>query len=80
MLLAPDPVVPPVTPPVTTGADQLYVVPAGTTPFVEFTGAEVKPTALQAVLVIAVIAGVGFTVTVSVKGVPLQTPEVGVTV
>jgi hypothetical protein len=74
------PVVPPVIPPVTTGADQLYVVPVGTNPFVTFVGVEVKVDPLQAEFVIEVIDGVGFTVTVNVNVVPEQVPEVGVTV
>src|ERR1044071_1702383 len=58
----PDPATPPVIPPVTVGTPQLYVVPAGTIPFVPFTGVAVNATALQTVAVIAVTAGVGFTV------------------
>ena len=80
ILVAPVPEAPPVNPPLTVGADQLYVVPAGTTPFVVFTGVELKATPLQTVLVIAVIAGDGFTVTVKVNGVPAHVPTVGVTV
>ncbi len=45
-----------------------------------FTGVELNATAVQTAFVIAVIAGVGFTVTVTVKVVPAQVPEVGVTV
>jgi hypothetical protein len=44
------------------------------------TGVTVKPTPLQTVELIAVIAGRGFTVTITVKSVPIQPPEVGVTV
>ena len=44
------------------------------------TGVELKATPLQTVLVIAVIEGFGFTVTVNVKGVPAHVPVVGVTV
>jgi hypothetical protein len=58
---------PPVIPPVTTGADQLYVVPTGTTPFVTFVGVEVNDDPLQAEFVIEETAGVGFTVTVNVN-------------
>jgi hypothetical protein len=47
---------------------------------VGLTGVELKATPLQTVLVIAVIAGDGFTVTVNVKGVPAHVPVVGVTV
>ena len=59
------PVVPPVIPPVTTGADQLYVVPVGTNPFVTFVGVEVNDDPLQTVFVMGVIAGPGITVIVS---------------
>jgi hypothetical protein len=47
---------------------------------VPLTGADVKATPLQTVFVIAVIAGDGFTVTVTVNVVPEHVPEVGVTV
>ena len=67
ILVAPVPETPPVNPPLTVGADQLYVVPAGTTPFVVFTGVELKAIPLQTVLVIAVIEGFGLIVIVSVK-------------
>jgi len=80
ILVDPVPEAPPLNPPLTVGADQLYVVPAGTTPFVVFAGVELKATPLQTVLVIAVIEGFGFTVTVNVKGVPAHVPTVGVTV
>ena len=80
ILVADVPEAPPVIAPVTVGADQLYVVPVGTTPFVVLTGVELKATPLQTVLVIAVIAGDGFTVTVRVNGVPAHVPTVGVTV
>ena len=57
------------------------MVPAGTTPFVTLTGVTVKPAALHTVVDISVIAGLGFTVTVTVNVVlPWQLPEVGVTV
>ena len=72
MLDAPLPVAPPVRPPVTTGTDQLYVVLDGTIPLVELTGVDVKPVPPQVVAVIAVMAGVGFTVTVTVKVEPTQ--------
>ena len=72
MLDAPLPVAPPVRPPVTTGTDQLYVVPDGTIPLVTVTGVAVKPVPPHMVVVIAVMAGVGFTVTVTVKVEPTQ--------
>ena len=80
ILVDPVPEAPPLNPPLTVGADQLYVVPAGTTPFVGFTGVELKATPLQTILVIAVIEGFGFTVIVKVNGVPAHVPTVGVTV
>jgi len=79
-ILTPAPANPPVTPPVTAGAVQVYVVPVGTIPFVPVTGVTLKLPLLQIVLVIGVIAGVGSTVTVTVKVAPVQLPEVGVTV
>jgi hypothetical protein len=54
------------------------VVPAGTTPLVTLTGAALNATPLQVIAVMAVTAGVGFTVTVNVKVEPGQAPEVGV--
>ena len=80
MLAAPAPAAPPVMPPVTTGTGQLYVVPAGTTPLVPFTGVTVKAVPLQANAVILVIAGRGFTVTVTVNVAPVHVPKLGVTV
>ena len=80
ILADPDPAAPPVMPPVTTGAGQLYVVPAGTSPLVPFTGEEVNVTPLQTAVVILLIAGLGLTVTVRVKGAPVQVPAVGVIV
>jgi hypothetical protein len=54
-------------PPVTVGALQLYVVPAGTIPFVPFVGVALNNAPLQLVAVIALITAVGFTVTVKVN-------------
>ena len=69
------PETPPVTPPVTAGAGQLYVVPAGTPE-----GITEKSDPLQIAAVCAVTFGFGFTVTVTVKVAPGQVPEDGVTV
>jgi len=80
VMLAPAPADPPVIPPVTVGAVQVYVVPAGTTPFVPLTGVTEKGVALHAVDVMGVIAALGFTVTVNVNVAPLQVPILGVTV
>ena len=74
------PEAPPVIPPVTVGALQLYVVPAGTTPSVPFTGVTVNAVPLHTVAVIALIEGFGLTVTVTVNVLPTHVPDVGVTV
>ena len=76
---APDPLVPPVKPPLTLGALQAYVVPAGTIPLVRFVGLTVKATPLQLTELIAVITAVGFNVTVTVNTAPIQVPVIGVT-
>jgi len=57
-------------------------VPAGTIPLVMLAGVTVNADSLQTVDVIAVIAGFGFTVTVTVNVGPVQVPagDVGVTV
>ena len=73
------PIVPPVNPPVTTGAPQLYKVPAGTTPFVPLVGVTVNNTPLQLTPVIAVTLAVGFKVTVKVNVEPTPQGELGVT-
>ena len=81
MLAAPLPVAPPVSPPVTTGKGQLYVVPAGTIfPPTPSTGVTVKPVALHVAGVCDVTNGFGFIVTVTVKVAPVQVPDKGVTV
>lgn len=67
MFAAALPVAPPVNPPLTLGAAQLYVVDAGTMPFVGLTGATLNAVPLHAVAVIALIAGFGLTVTATVK-------------
>ncbi len=79
MLAAPLPLAPPVKPPVTVGVDQLYVVPAGTMPSMPFTGIEVKPTPPHVVATMLLIVGSRFTVTTTVKAVPIHEPDVGVT-
>ena len=71
---------PPVTPPVTIGADQLYVVPAGTTPFTPLVGVTVNNTPLHVTVVIAVITAAGFSVTVNWNDAPAQPFDNGVTV
>ena len=80
-MLLPLPAAPPVIPPVTTGADQLYVVPAGTIPLAPSTGDTVNAVPVHAAPVIGVIVGFGFNVTVTVNAVPEQLPGAsGVTV
>ena len=75
------PVTPPVIPPVTEGADQLYNVPVGTTPFIPFTGVTVNKTPLQVTPVIALIAAAGLILIVTVKVDPKpQLTVVGVTI
>jgi hypothetical protein len=68
---------PPVIPPLIFGADQLYVVPAGTIPFAPSEGEEEKFAPLHTTLLIVVIKGFGFTFMLSVKDAPEQVPEVG---
>ena len=51
------------------------MVPAGTIPFVIFAGVDVKPIPEQLMLVMALITGVGLTVTVRVKLAPVQPVE-----
>ena len=80
ILAAPLPVPPPVILPVTLGALHAYVVPAGTMPFVPFTGVTLKNNPLHVVFVIALIEAFAFTVTVTVNGAPVQLPDSGVTV
>jgi hypothetical protein len=66
--------------PVPVGALHVYVVPAGTTPFVASVGVTVNITPLQVTVVIGVTVAFGFTVTVTVNAAPVQAPVVGVTV
>ena len=77
------PEAPPVIPPVTVGADQVYVVPAGT--IVAAVGvASVKVVVndppLQIDAVCAGITGFGFTDTVTVNEAPVHNEVAGVTV
>ena len=71
---------PPVNPPLTLGALQLYNVPAGTIPFVLFIGLTVNATPLQLTELIAVITAVGLIVIVTVNVAPVQLPDNGVTI
>lgn len=79
MLAAAVPAAPPVIRPVTAGAAHVYVVPAGTTPFIPSAGTFVKVPSLHTTAVMSVTAGIGLTVTVTVNDVPVQVPVVGVT-
>ena len=68
---------PPVMPPVTAGAPQLYVVPAGTRPLAGSAGVTVNVPPLHTVAVMLLIAAFGLTVTVTVKLFPVQLPSAG---
>ena len=70
---------PPNNPPVTEGANQLYVVPAGTIPFRPFVGVILNVTPSQLIAVIFVMVGTGLSETTKVKLVPTQDPDCGVT-
>ena len=70
---------PPVILPVTPGALHVYTVPAGTIPFVPFTGVILKKTPLHETPVIALITADGFTFTVKENTTPVQLPDNGVT-
>ena len=63
-----------------TGALQVYCVPVGTVPLVPLAGVTLKAAPLHVLTVISLTAGFGFTVTVTVKVLPVHVPEVGVTV
>ena len=65
---------------VSTGVDQVYVVPVGTIPFVTLVGVAVKAVPPQIVLDIAFMYGFGLTVTVTVKVLPVLLPDNGVNV
>ena len=80
ILIAPLPLAPPVSPPVTLGALQLYRVPAGTMPSVTLVGVTVNDTPLQLTVVIGVITAVGFRLTVKLNELPIQLPVTGVTI
>ena len=71
---------PPVSPPVTLGALQLYRVPVGMTPLVTSVGVNVNNTPLQVTEVIAVIVALGFRLTVKLKTDPKHEPVFGVTI
>ena len=65
--------------PVVDGTDQLKVVPAGTMPLTPLVGVTLKVVPLQITALIAVIAGVGLIVTVTLNTKPVQLPVIGVT-
>ena len=76
---APVAVTPPVTPPVTIGADQLYAVPDGTIPLVPFTGVTLNTVPVVTVVLISVIVATGLIFAVTVNAEPVQVPDCGVT-
>ena len=55
------------------------MVPAGTVPFVPFTGVAVNTVPVVTVVLISVIAATGLTFTVTVNDVPAQLPDTGLT-
>ena len=56
------------------------MVPAGTKPFLPFSGVNEKLVAVQITVVMVVITGLGFTKTVAVNELPVQVPNEGTTV
>jgi hypothetical protein len=58
---------------------QVYRVPDGIVPFVEFTGVTLKANPEQTDALIGVMTGTGLTETVIVNKLPVQVPDVGVT-
>jgi len=69
---------PPVKP-VPVGVDQLYVVPAGTVPFVPLDGVVLNIDPEHTVVLILVIAATGLIFTVTVNDAPEQLPDTGLT-
>ena len=69
---------PPEKPP-PVGVAHVYVVPAGTLPFVTSVGVSVKGVPPQVTVLIVEILPAGFIVTVTEKSVPVQPAETGVT-
>ena len=79
VIVLPLPPTPPLKPDVYVCIDQLYVVFAGTVPFVPCTGVAWKTTPSQVITVMFVTEGVAFTVTTTLNCAPTQLPDVGVT-
>ena len=79
ILAAPLPVPPPVILPVTLGALHAYVVPAGTMPFVPFTGVTLNNVPVTTVVLISVIVATGLIFTATVNDAPAQLPDTGLT-
>ena len=69
---------PPVNP-VPAGANQVYWVPSGTMPLVVFSGTTLNVTPEQTEIEIGWMAAFGCKFTTSVKLLPVQIPETGVT-
>ena len=62
------------------GADHVYKVPEGITPFTPSVGVTVNETPLQVTVDIGVTVANGLTVTVTVNVAPIQLPDSGVTI
>lgn len=71
---------PPVKEPVTTGTNQLYIVPAGTMPFAPLAALRLNVLPLQITALMAVGVATGLTATATVKAVPVQLPVMVVTI
>ena len=74
------PAAPPVRPPVTAGAGQLYDVGFGTVPLMPSTGVTLKAIPLHVEVVTGLIIGIGLTVMLILVVVGAQVPAVVVTV
>jgi hypothetical protein len=74
------PALPPEIVPDKFGDNQVYEVPAGTIPLVTFTAEKLKLAPLQVTRENAVTATTGLTRTVTENGIPVQSPDSGVTI
>ena len=79
LILEAEPDMPPAKP-VPVGAVHVYVVPDGTIPLVPLAGVNAKVPPLQMVALISVITADVLMVIVMVIGVPVQLPDMGVTI
>ena len=73
------PALPPEIVPDKFGDNQVYEVPTGTIPLVTFTAEKLKLAPLQVTRENAVTATTGLTRTVTENGIPVQSPDNGVT-